>query len=230
MCEYMNCKSIPTCDHSGILITLTMVYAFPCVFFFVLACPHVHLFAPACNTGLPACVPCVCVRVCTCVCVPGEPVVGQRISPHQGHPGGGDADDRQPLRFCLPPLLLSCTHLQRLQRPPTRGTTLNAWMHTKNELSTRTSHTATDHELNVSRVAHFKEKQSHLFFQTSPSAHDKILDSVAWGYKTPSAMLSTQFFLLETITGQSACTWCSLLLQLFDLTATFSNSRVEMHL
>lgn len=101
-----------------------MVYAFPCVFF-VLACPHVHMFAPACITGLPACVPCVCVRVCMCVCVPGEPVAGQRISPDQGYIGGGDADDRQSLRFCLPPLLLSSTHLQRLQGPPTRGTTLN---------------------------------------------------------------------------------------------------------
>lgn len=72
----------------------------------------------------------VCVRVsvvcvwCVRVCVPGEPVVGQRISPNQGYFRGGDADDRQPVRFCFPPLLLSSTCLQRLQGPPTRGTTL----------------------------------------------------------------------------------------------------------
>lgn len=44
------------------------MYAFPCVFF-VLACPHVHMFAPACKFGVPACVPCVCVRACMCVYV-----------------------------------------------------------------------------------------------------------------------------------------------------------------
>lgn len=102
---------------------------FPYVFF-VLACPHVHMFAPACILGLPACVPCafvsvyVCVCVCACVCVPGEPVVGQRISPNQGHVRGGDADDRQPLRLCLPPLLIFTTCLQKLQGPTARGTTL----------------------------------------------------------------------------------------------------------
>lgn len=115
MCEFIRkCKSTPACAHwhfynpfDGVCISLRV--------FFVLACPHVHTFAPACNTGLLACVPCVCVcvcvRVCVCVCVPGEPVAGQRISPDQGHIRGGDADDRQPLRFCLPPLLLSSTHL-----------------------------------------------------------------------------------------------------------------------
>jgi len=56
------------CVHTGLLITLTVVYAFPCVFF-VLACPHVHMFAPACNTGLLACVLCVCVYSYVCVCV-----------------------------------------------------------------------------------------------------------------------------------------------------------------
>lgn len=102
--------------------------------FFVLACPHVHMFAPACilvcrppaspaYVSVYVCVRVVCVRVC--VCVPGEPVVGQCISPDQGYLRGGDADDRQPLRLCLPPLLLSSAHLQRLQGPPARGTTLN---------------------------------------------------------------------------------------------------------
>lgn len=85
-----------------------------------------------CNSAVPACVPCACVcvrtrmRLCP-VCVrvyviPGEPVAGQCVSPHQGHAGGGDADDRQPLRLGLPPLLLPSAPLQRLQGPPARGT------------------------------------------------------------------------------------------------------------
>lgn len=131
------------------LITLPLVYAFPCVFS-VLACPHVHIVsfmlfgcfvfffpffgAPCVAIPLwwalrPLCV-CVCaytrVRLCP-VCVrvyviPGEPVAGQCVSPHQGHAGGGDADDRQPLRFGFPPLLLPSAPLQRLQGPPARGT------------------------------------------------------------------------------------------------------------
>lgn len=43
---------------------------FPCVFH-VLACPHVHMFAPACDSfaGLrPVCVR-VLVRMCVCTCV-----------------------------------------------------------------------------------------------------------------------------------------------------------------
>lgn len=120
--------------HMGTFITLSMVYAFPCVFL----CPRMSACAHVCacvHSGLPpppaspayvsvyVCVRVVCVRVC--VCVPGEPVVGQCISPDQGYLRGGDADDRQPLRLCLPPLLLSSAHLQRLQGPPARGTTLN---------------------------------------------------------------------------------------------------------
>lgn len=76
----------------------------------------------------PASLVCACAytRVCP-VCVrvyviPGEPVAGQCVSPHQGFSGGGDADDRQPLRFGLPPLLLPSAPLQRLQGPPIRGT------------------------------------------------------------------------------------------------------------
>lgn len=69
-------------------------------------------------------------RVRMCVCVPGEPVAGQCVSPHQGHAGGRDADDRQPLRFGLPPLLLPYARLQRLQGPPTRGTTMNTYGYT----------------------------------------------------------------------------------------------------
>ncbi|MEQ2259414.1 hypothetical protein XENORESO_011340 [Xenotaenia resolanae] len=42
-----------------------MVYAFPCVFF-VLACPHVHMFAPAC---ILVCRPVSRVRFCPYVCV-----------------------------------------------------------------------------------------------------------------------------------------------------------------
>lgn len=96
---------------------------FPCVFH-VLACPHVHMFAPACDSF---CRPASCVRTCpgayvrVYVCVPGESVAGQRVPPDPGHAGGGDADDRQPLRLCFPPLLISA-RLQRLQGPPTRGT------------------------------------------------------------------------------------------------------------
>lgn len=51
--------------HLGTLIILPMVYAFPCVFF-VLACPHVHMFAPAC---ILVCWPASRVRTCVCVCV-----------------------------------------------------------------------------------------------------------------------------------------------------------------
>lgn len=97
-------------------------------------CPRMSACAPVCacvqywSAGLRPVCTCPCVDVC--VCVPGEPVAGQRISPDQGYVRGGDADDRQPLRFCLPPLLLSSTHLQRLQGPPTRGTTLNTHKHT----------------------------------------------------------------------------------------------------
>ncbi|MED6236922.1 hypothetical protein ATANTOWER_016159, partial [Ataeniobius toweri] len=47
------------------LIILSMVYAFPCVFF-VLACPHVHMFAPAC---ILVCRPASRVRFCPYVCV-----------------------------------------------------------------------------------------------------------------------------------------------------------------
>lgn len=76
------------------------------------------MFAPACDSfaGLR---PCVLVRMC--VCVPGESVAGQCVPPDPGHAGGGDADDRQPIRLGLPPLLVSA-HLQRLQGPPARGT------------------------------------------------------------------------------------------------------------
>lgn len=137
LCEYIEFNSIPLCT-PDVCITLTLVYAFPCVFS-VLACPHVHMFAPACNTGLLACVSCasVCmsVVVCVCVCVvvracvcervPGEPMAGQRLPSNQGYTGGGDADDRQPLRFCFPPLCFSSTPLQKLQGSSARGTTMN---------------------------------------------------------------------------------------------------------
>lgn len=80
-------------------------------------CACLRLRAPL----LPACVPCAYVSWCVCACVPGESVAGQCVPPDPGHAGGGDADDRQPLRLCLPPLLVSA-HLQRLQGPPARGT------------------------------------------------------------------------------------------------------------
>ncbi len=110
--------------HTGISITFMMVYAFPCVFL----SSHVRMCTCLRLRAILVCRPAsrVYVSACMYVCTfPGEPVVGQRVSPNQGHIGGGDADDRQPLRFCLPPLLLSSTRLQRLQGPPTRGTTLS---------------------------------------------------------------------------------------------------------
>lgn len=104
----------------------------------------------------------VCMSVRVCVCVPGEPMAGQRFSPDQGYTGGGDADDRQPLRFCLPPLFLSSTHLQRLQGPPTRGTTVNTPEYT---------HVCKTHTLIHTEIAsdikmyfcglNLQEKQSH---------------------------------------------------------------------
>lgn len=58
--------------HMGTFITLSMVYAFPCVFL----CPRMSACAHVCacvHSGLPPPrVPCVCVRVCVracCVCV-----------------------------------------------------------------------------------------------------------------------------------------------------------------
>lgn len=84
-------------------------------------CARLRLRAPR----WPACVPCAYASWCVCVrvyvCVPGESVAGQCVPPDPGHAGGGDADDRQPLRLCFPPLLVSA-HLQRLQGPPARGT------------------------------------------------------------------------------------------------------------
>lgn len=136
-CEHRvweNCKSIPACAHGhfynpfdGVCISLRVslsshVRMCTCLrlrAFWSAAPPRPLRMCPC----MCACVLCVCVRVC--VCVPGEPVVGQCISPDQGYLRGGDADDRQPLRLCLPPLLLSSAHLQRLQGPPARGTTLN---------------------------------------------------------------------------------------------------------
>ncbi|XP_053707243.1 voltage-dependent T-type calcium channel subunit alpha-1I isoform X1 [Synchiropus splendidus] len=51
---------------NAFLLTFNWCLHFPaCSFSF--ACRHVHTFAPACNTGLPACFPCVCVCVCVCV-------------------------------------------------------------------------------------------------------------------------------------------------------------------
>lgn len=129
VCKYIKFKSIPACPHRHFYNPYDDV----CISLRVLcprmsACAHVCACVQYWSAGLrPVCM-CPCVYVC--VCVPGEPMAGQRFSPDQGYVRGGDADDRQPLRFCLPPLLLSSTHLQRLQGPPTRGTTLNTPEHT----------------------------------------------------------------------------------------------------
>lgn len=90
------------------------------------ACPHVRMSAAACDSfaGLRPVYVRVLVRMCVCTCVPGESVAGQRVPPDPGHAGGGDADDRQPLRLCFLPLLISAL-LHRLQGPPARGTPPN---------------------------------------------------------------------------------------------------------
>lgn len=105
------CNNIPACAHWHILTLNNGV----CVSLRVL-CPRMSRMCTCLRLrAILVCPPAsrvyVSVCVCTCVCVPGEPVAGQRFSSDQGYTGGGDADDRQPLRFCLPPLLLSSARL-----------------------------------------------------------------------------------------------------------------------
>lgn len=167
-------------------------------------CACLRLRAPL----LPACVPCAYVSWCVCACVPGESVAGQCVPPDPGHAGGGDADDRQPLRLCLPPLLVSA-HLQRLQGPPARGTPPPPQHY----------HEGPRTELQISSLSHCRcfrsVRKCELTTASKASTTVFILHFIPC-VPTESTLLST-----EHRSGRQACRFARALMDVHTLRASF---------